>query len=396
MDTIRLANGLITTNNYFFDFNTFDIYKIDDNQKTKLCNEQFSIIKNENYNEIQFQVLKINTVNYCNLRCKYCYANEGTYNKIKNAISTKEISMLSKLEPYLKDLKVITFFGGEPFLNPNAIEAICEKYKERDIVFLAQTNGTLFNERTINLIRKYNIRCTLSVDGNKQINDAFRVFKDGRGTFDTIYEGFEKVKEHIISIEGTRADFSIETNDIYKELYELFHIRSIKVVDDQGQMEHQSNKELKPYEDFNNLFDDIQKDTLASNLLVSFFSHHKSNFFCNAGNKTLHLDSDGKLYPCQLLIENQYELGNLYDFCQNDFEKKCYEFQNHIRKINCQSCYLKTICSHCYAHTIQMNEQNCNRKLKYADQIFEKTAELIEESKLQDLLNVLEKREVEV
>lgn len=280
MDTIRLTNGLITTDNYYFDFNTLDIFKIDETQKLKLTKEisKYTEVQYKPEN-IEFQVLKINTVNYCNLRCKYCYANEGTYNKEKKAITSQDIKLLDLLDPYMQNLKVITFFGGEPLLNPDVIEYICEKFKNRGITFLAQTNGTLFHKRNIDLIKKYDIKCTVIVDGNREKNDAFRVFKDGKGTFDIIYEGFKKVKDNIVSIEGTRADFSIDTNDLYEELYDLFHVDNIKIIDDQRQQNRSNDLLLDPESDFNNLFYKIQKETLASNLLLSFFAHQKSDFF---------------------------------------------------------------------------------------------------------------------
>ena len=139
---------------------------------------------------ISVKIIKINMANMCNLKCKYCYANAGTYNKPKKIMSEQTIKQIIKFIHNHKELEYICFFGGEPLLNISGIKMICEKAREinPNVKFLCQTNGTLINAEFIKLLKKFEIELTLSIDGNKKDNDRNRIDVNGNGTFEKILE----------------------------------------------------------------------------------------------------------------------------------------------------------------------------------------------------------------
>lgn len=73
---------------------------------------------------------------------------------------------------------------------------MCEQIKSslknlldiNNLTFALQTNGMLIDEEWIEIFQKYNIGIGISLDGDKEANDRFRVDKNGRGTYDKVVE----------------------------------------------------------------------------------------------------------------------------------------------------------------------------------------------------------------
>lgn len=68
----------------------------------------------------------------CNLDCKYCYASGGTY-KTKGALMQRE--QIDKIMEQIRILQIkeisnVFFFGGEPLLNIEVIEYVCDRFEE--------------------------------------------------------------------------------------------------------------------------------------------------------------------------------------------------------------------------------------------------------------------------
>ncbi|MGL4953536.1 MAG: radical SAM protein, partial [Culicoidibacterales bacterium] len=152
-----------------------------------LSNRKISRLPNK-----KIQGLKINVSHACNLRCSYCYAGNGDYGdkgKIMTLNTANKIAQF--IEGVLKDVNTITFFGGEPTLNIEVIKFFCERYSNFN--FLMQTNGVnLNNQELLNLIYKYNIKVTVSIDGNKAIHDRERKDYKGNPTYDVIRNNIAK------------------------------------------------------------------------------------------------------------------------------------------------------------------------------------------------------------
>ncbi|MEG1880658.1 MAG: 4Fe-4S cluster-binding domain-containing protein, partial [Oscillospiraceae bacterium] len=88
----------------------------------------------------------------CNLRCKYCFADEGTYHEERSLMSA-EVGMaamdyLIKNSGKRRNLEV-DFFGGEPLMNFDVVKKIVEYAREQEKIhdknfrFTITTNGLL-------------------------------------------------------------------------------------------------------------------------------------------------------------------------------------------------------------------------------------------------------------
>ena len=105
----------------------------------------------------------------CNIQCQYCYQNpQRDAGNILQSYSLEK--MMSSIE---RAGGPFSLFGGEALVVPeDDLEALfswgLKKYGGNAI----QTNGTLINERHIQLFKKYCVRVGVSVDGPGELNDV--------------------------------------------------------------------------------------------------------------------------------------------------------------------------------------------------------------------------------
>lgn len=92
---------------------------------------------------------------------------------------------------------IIEFIGGEPFLEIDLIDKICDYFTSQLIekqhpwatkyMFSICSNGvSYFDERVQRFLRKWNghISFSVTIDGNKELHDSCRVFPDGSPSYD--------------------------------------------------------------------------------------------------------------------------------------------------------------------------------------------------------------------
>jgi uncharacterized protein len=122
----------------------------------------------------------------CNLRCTYCYTGE----KFDRAMSleTAAKAICFGLDQTTTGYLLIAFFGGEPLLELDRMEAIValaeERARERKkrLHWFITTNGTLIDDRSIALFRSRRFQVQLSIDGNQAAHDATRPRVNGNGS----------------------------------------------------------------------------------------------------------------------------------------------------------------------------------------------------------------------
>ena len=141
----------------------------------------------------------------CNLRCKYCFADEGAYHSARETMSSETakaaIDFLLKESGSRKVLEV-DFFGGEPLMNLGVVKetvyyAKAEAAKRgKRFLFTTTTNGLLLDDDAIKFFNEEMENVVLSLDGRKEIHDAVRKTVNGKGSFDAV---IGKIKEFVKS-----------------------------------------------------------------------------------------------------------------------------------------------------------------------------------------------------
>lgn len=408
MKTLYYKNLILTSKGIMFDTNQFKVYALDEEhvlEFIKLLNHEVEEKDSIYYDKLlitkkkfkELKIIKINMTNYCNLKCKYCFANEGTYNKINSSFSSKLISNLTKLLIQYPSIEYITFFGGEPLLNIEGIIDICEVSRKvrEDIKFYCQTNGTIMTNKIKKAIDKFDLKFTISIDGAKEDNDRNRIFKNNTGTFDIIKKNYDFFKSNVQSIEATYDGASkYSKNEIADYLSSEFECTNIAVCNLIGDEKtcYKVNPKKEIEEILQNNYIPINK---TKELLIGFFSKVNQYFFCSAGSQLINIDSDGKIYPCHLLIDkkDKYVLGDLVNFNKLEFDSNRYNFIKNLDKDNyekCSSCCISWNCAKCYGAKEKFDFENCEIMLSTYMEIFEEIADEIIKGRLDLILSKLE------
>jgi len=97
----------------------------------------------------------------------------------------------------------ISFFGGEPMLRMGLIREIVE-YCEHEVQesgrkitqrYIMNTNGTLMNDDSIEFMSKPRTFVTfISLDGDRETHDQFRVNAAGKGSYDDVMDGVRQLR----------------------------------------------------------------------------------------------------------------------------------------------------------------------------------------------------------
>ena len=137
----------------------------------------------------------------CNLRCRYCFADEGAYHAAREMMSRETakaaIDFLLKNSGKRKVLEV-DFFGGEPLMNLGVIKETVYYAKEeaaklgKKFLFTTTTNALLLDDETIEFLNAEMENVVLSIDGRKEVHDAVRKTVNGKGSFDAVIEKIRK------------------------------------------------------------------------------------------------------------------------------------------------------------------------------------------------------------
>lgn len=145
----------------------------------------------------------------CNLDCKYCFylEKEALYPDTSKWAMPADV-LESYIQQYIQqqDTDVIHFAwqGGEPtllgvdyFRNIVALQAKYADGKRIENAF--QTNGVLLNDDWGQFFAEQNFLIGVSIDGPRELHDAYRVDKGGQPTFDRVMRGVGFLKKHSVA-----------------------------------------------------------------------------------------------------------------------------------------------------------------------------------------------------
>lgn len=321
----------------------------------------------------------------CNLACRYCYADQGTYgDRCGNCMTaeTARNSINKMLELFPDGINLVQFFGGEPLLNYQIIEYVCEycgKLVEDGKMsklpqFAIVTNGTVMNNDILRIFNKYNVNVTISLDGPQMINDQQRIYQNNSSSvFDKIVSTIDILnvnRNFNIAVEITLTQHFIDMSDDEKNAFLDFltskridSIHTVPVIDP-----YNSDMQIKDDDELTNCMDlitDYSLNTLmTSNPLFMFkaadfisviLSNQKKEHFCSAGVTNFAIDTQGDIYGCFMLInpERNMCMGNVNsdNVDLELFETIAMEFNNATYQSceECKDCYLNGFCSNCVA-----------------------------------------------
>lgn len=318
----------------------------------------------------------------CNLRCEYCFADEGAYHNRRELMSAetgkRAMDFLIENSGKRKNLEV-DFFGGEPLMNFEAVKEIVayareqEKIHNKNFRFTLTTNGVLLNDKNIEFMNKEMSNVVLSLDGRKEVNDKVRVKVDGSGSYDTIVNKLLRVAESRNQdnyyVRGTFTKYNLDFSKDVLHLADLgFKQTSVEPVVCEATAPYALSEEDLPkiYQEYENLVEEYVKRKKDGNGF-NFFHFMidleqgpcviKRLSGCGAGCEYLAVAPNGDIYPChQFVGTEEYKMGSIFEGDINKDIRNTFEACNVYTKPDCRECFAKFYCSGgCMANACLLN-----------------------------------------
>jgi serine-type anaerobic sulfatase-maturating enzyme len=154
----------------------------------------------------RFHLLAKPSGSTCNIDCKYCFflSKEALYPDGRHRMSdaTLETYIRQLLESHRTPEVTVAWQGGEPTLMGvdffrRSVELV-EKYRKpgQRIEHTFQTNGIALDDEWCEFLKANSVLVGLSVDGPREVHDANRVTRAGKGTFDLVMKGWQALRRH--------------------------------------------------------------------------------------------------------------------------------------------------------------------------------------------------------
>lgn len=334
--------------------------------------------------ESYIKALCLNVVHDCNLRCKYCFADEGEYKGCRKPMSAevgkRAIDYVLENSGNIKNIEV-DLFGGEPLMVFDTIKEIVDYAKEKDklynksIRFTMTTNATLLNDEIIDYIDKNMGNIILSIDGRKEVNDNVRIRVDGSGCYDRILPNIKKMVDRRDPSKQyyARGTFTRENTDFFEDVMALanegFSEISIEpvVLPDSHNLSIRSEDLPKIYEQYDMLYKEMLRRAENNDNPFKFYHFnidlnggpcvYKRIAGCGAGHEYVAITPDGDIYPCHQFVGNEeFLLGNINSGIKNKNLSKDFKNAHIYNKPKCKECWARFYCSGgCQANNFNFN-----------------------------------------
>lgn len=311
--------------------------------------------------------------NMCNLNCTYCYDKDNRY--IDKNINEEFENKLNDIQRYLNMIyfnkdktTTLIFHGGEPLLlSADVYEKLLKKIITPNMRVSIQTNGTLINEKYIEIFKKYNMNVGISLDGCNEEQNYCRIYKNGKNSFNRVMNNIKLLKENNIRF-GIIMTISKKHLGKEKEIYDFIAENKLNInMRPAFPTKYGDNtnimSEEEYYEFFKNIFDIWYEDRnkrvklkQIREIYDEFAKVLKENYCsgsCSEGKncfgKFISLDINGNIYSCNRTYNNdEFLLGNLniqsIDKIFNNANKLAEKRIKNLENLDCIRCDIYRYC----------------------------------------------------
>ena len=173
----------------------------------------------------QIDTVQVVVTSRCNLDCLYCSFKANAPAYMSKDMNEQELSSICDFINHQDREISVLITGGEPELNPQAIDYLLQKAPGRRLLF---TNGTLTNSLRLKKYAENDVVVLFSLDGEEEINLNMR--KGKAGTFRKIENSLAlaaKIGLHF-GISTVVNDHNLDTlAETVKFLHQKYHPHSI-------------------------------------------------------------------------------------------------------------------------------------------------------------------------
>jgi uncharacterized protein len=318
----------------------------------------------------------------CNLGCTYCYylPKEALYPRADLRMSDEVLEALIRQAIAAQPVPELTFGwqGGEPTLLPLAFYrramTLQRQYRRPGMRILntLQTNGTLLDDEWCRFFRAYDFLVGLSLDGPRQMHDAYRVDKGGGPTFDRAMQGLSLLQKHKVAynvLTCVHAANALHPVEVYRFLRDEVGARFIQFIpvvcpdlapgSGQGGMVTASSVGARQYGEFLiAVFDEwVRRD--VGRVFVQIFDVALAAWlgqppglcvFEATCGRALVVEHNGDLYACDHFVDPQHRLGNILEISLAEMVDSARQRQFGLAKRDalprrCLECAVRFVCN---------------------------------------------------
>ena len=294
----------------------------------------------------------------CQLVCKYCYlVGKNAKERMSWDVAKAAIDYILSHESDFKEESVTwDFIGGEPFLEIDLIDKICDYLKEEmfrlnhhwfnNYRFAFSTNGINYNsEKVQNFIKKNytHLSIGLTIDGTEKKHDLNRIWKPTGDDLKKMEAGLP-FREHgsykdvvcniplwLKQFPNASTKVTISSADIPYIKESVLHLYSLGIhevnINCVFELAWEADDDLQFENQLILLADEIIDKNLYKDYACSFFTEYlgkpldpiyENQNWCGAG-KMLSIDAAGNFYPCtrfaqySLRDKKAWIIGNVHD-----------------------------------------------------------------------------------
>ncbi|MBQ2898066.1 MAG: thioether cross-link-forming SCIFF peptide maturase [Clostridia bacterium] len=347
------------------------------------------------------KALCLHVAHTCNLNCEYCFASQGKYNGERAVMSfetgKRALDFLIENSGTRKNLEV-DFFGGEPLMNWDVVKKLVEyarsieKKHNKNFRFTLTTNGMLIDDEVIEFSNKEMSNVVLSLDGRKEIHDAYRVDYNGKGSWDKIVPKFKEfVKKRGNKDYYIRGTFTHANPDFLEDIKVMLDLGFTELSMEPVVCAPGEKQELTK-DDMPIVFEQYEK--LASLMLerkkegrpFTFYHYmidlkggpciYKRISGCGSGTEYMAVTPWGDLYPChQFVGDEKYKLGDIFSGVTNKDVQNEFLSCNVYERQECKDCWARLYCSGGCAANAYHSTGNIKGVYKYGCELFKKRME---------------------
>ncbi len=302
-----------------------------------------------------FHLLAKPTGAVCNLDCEYCFflSKEMLYpgSRFRMADDLLEEYIRQLVEAHARSPYVtIAWQGGEPTLMGldffrRSVELARRHLRPgQQVEHTIQTNGTLLDAEWATFFRENGFLVGISIDGPRELHDAYRVNKGGKGSFDEVMRGLGHLRDAgvewnaLTTIHAANAGHGAEVYRFLRDECGAKFVQLIPIIEriaeadeewtswrdrplyvqEGDRVSHRSVTEQ--YGQFLiDVFEEWVRRDVAS-VYVQMFDVALANWYGEPPSLCIHsetcglalaLEHTGDLYSCDHFVEPAYRLGNI-------------------------------------------------------------------------------------
>ncbi len=274
----------------------------------------------------------------CNLDCTYCYylKKEDLYPGSSFRMSDEVLEAFTRqyIESQQGPEVVFGWQGGEPTLMGldffRRAVTLQKKHAPPGVKVsnTLQTNGVQLDADWCRFFAKNDFLVGISIDGPKDLHDAYRVDKGGKPTFDAVMAGVRRLQEHgvefnvLTTVHAANAPHPLRVYRFLRDELGTRFVQFIPIVEREGAVASPESVPSLAYGDFLcAVFDEwVRRDvgrTFVQIFDVALAAWAKQNpglcIFQKTCGTALAMEHNGDVYSCDHFVTPSYLLGNIKD-----------------------------------------------------------------------------------